>query len=70
MAFSIFWSMTILQRPPNVFIAQIVKQPQATHMTPRPVNSHPSPMAAISGSATIVATQESTLRTKLLSAMP
>lgn len=69
-AFSMFASIPTRHRVPKLFIAQIVTQPHVMQITPKPVNSHPSPMATIRGSATIEATHDNTFRTKLFNAIP
>ncbi len=62
-------SMRSLHAGPNLLIAQITAL-LAAASTPMPVNSHPFPIAAMSGSAMIAPTQEQMLRTKLLAATP
>ncbi len=54
---------------PNLLIAQITL-PLHSAITPTPVNSHPSPIALISGCAATAPTAEKILRTKLLAATP
>lgn len=54
---------------PNLLIAQITL-PLHSAIAPTPVNSHPSPIAVISGCAVTAPTAEKILRTKLLAATP
>ena len=65
----LYRSRDCTHRGPNLLIAQMTTL-LAAAMTPTPVNSQPSPMASMSGCATIAPVQEKIFRTKLLAATP
>lgn len=62
--------MTIRQRGPYRFIAQIVKNPLAKQIIPRMVNIQPFPIALMSGSVNAAPMQLNMFLTKLFKATP
>ena len=66
----IFLSISILHFSAYVFIDQMTPIPLTRAKRPMIVQSHPLPMARMSGAAMIPPTQENMFRTKLLTAIP